>query len=138
VSGRTPKSEPSAAAAAAATRLAVEAGAAIRAARRARRWTLRQLAEVAGLAISAVHRLESGLPGSIESYARVAVALALRPELFFVDERRSGATSRQSDGVHAWMGDAEAGRCQGFNLPVSLDEPYQHYQFAGRGDLVSW
>jgi hypothetical protein len=85
-----------------------------------------------------VHRLEPGLPASVETYARVAVVLALRPELLFLDERRSLATVRQADPVHAWMGDAEAGRFQGFGLPVSLDEPYQHYQFAGRGDLVSW
>lgn len=53
-------------------------------------------------------------------------------------EGRRPSIQRQADSVHAWMGDAEAGRMQGFRFPVSLDEPYQHYQFAGRGDVVSW
>jgi transcriptional regulator with XRE-family HTH domain len=116
----------------------VEAGAAIRAARRARRWPLRLLANAAGLSISVVHRLETGMPASLESYARAAVALGLRPELLFVDPRRLPADGRQADAVHAWMGDAEAARFQGHQFPVSVDEPYQHYQFAGRGDVVSW
>ena len=36
------------------------------------------------------------------------------------------------------MGDVEASRLQRFGFPVAIDEPYQHYQFAGRGDLVAW
>jgi transcriptional regulator with XRE-family HTH domain len=137
MSGSTPRSEPSAAAAAALTRLAVEAGAAIRAARRSRRWTLRELAGAAGMAISVVHRIESGLPSSLESYARIGVALGVRPELLFTDGRHT-VLKVQPDLVHAWMGDSEAGHIQRFRLPVSLDEPYQHFQFAGRGDVVSW
>jgi transcriptional regulator with XRE-family HTH domain len=135
--GRTPKSIPSAPAAAAALRLAVEAGAAIRAARRARRWTLRKLAEATGMGVSGVHRVEAGKAGSLETYARMGVALGLRPELTFADERRP-SSPRQEDAVHAWMGDAEAAHLQRLTSPVATDEPYQHYQFAGRGDVVAW
>ena len=34
------------------------------------------------------------------------------------------------------MGEAMAGVFRGLGFQVSLDEPYQHYQFAGRGDVV--
>src|SRR6476660_5257808 len=105
--GRKPKSTPSPSAAAAASRLAVEAGAAIRAARRARRWTLRTLADASGIGVSGAHRVEAGEPGSLETYARMGVALGLRSELTFTDERRQ-PSPRQEDVVHAWMGDAEA------------------------------
>jgi hypothetical protein len=36
------------------------------------------------------------------------------------------------------MGELEAAHLRRLGLPVGLDEPYQHYQFAGRADLVSW
>jgi len=137
MAGHNRKSPLAPAAVAAATRLAVEAGSAIRSARRGRRWTLRHLSEASGIGVSGLHRLKSGRPGSLESYARAAVALSLRPESLFNDDDRP-SEPRRTDVVHAWMGDAEAGRFQTFRFPVSLDEPYQHYQFAGRGDLVSW
>ncbi|MDP8903995.1 MAG: hypothetical protein M3N29_01535 [Chloroflexota bacterium] len=28
--------------------------------------------------------------------------------------------------------------CTALGVPVGLDEPYQHYQFAGRADVVAW
>jgi transcriptional regulator with XRE-family HTH domain len=135
--GRTPKSTPSPSAATAASRLAVEAGAAIRAARRARRWTLRKLADAAGIGVSGAHRVEAGEAGSLETYARMGVALGLRSELTFTDERRP-SSPRQEDVAHAWMGEAEAAHFQRLTFPVAVDEPYQHYQFAGRGDVVVW
>ncbi len=36
------------------------------------------------------------------------------------------------------MGEFEAIRLRHFGRAVSLDEPYQHFQFAGRADLVAW
>jgi transcriptional regulator with XRE-family HTH domain len=117
--------------------MAMQIGASIREARRLRRWTLRELGARTGLTAAAVQRIESGQPGSLISYARIGTALGLRPELAIVEERRTRAVWTE-DPVHSWMGEVEAHRYQGFKLPVSLDEPYQHYQFAGRADVVSW
>jgi hypothetical protein len=36
------------------------------------------------------------------------------------------------------MGELEAGRLRSNGFGVALDEPYQHYQFAGRADVVAW
>ena len=45
---------------------------------------------------------------------------------------------RAADSVHSLMGNVEAEILQGHRRGVALDEPYQHYQFAGRADLVAW
>jgi hypothetical protein len=98
---------------------------------------LQRLGNEARMTPSAVHRVETGRPASLDSYGLLGVALGLRPELQFSDPRRANA-SQATDDVHAWMGDAEAKQLLQFGFGVSLDEPYQHYQFAGRGDLVAW
>jgi len=116
--------------------MAVEAGAAIRERRRQRRWTLRQLAERTGLTGATIQRLEAGAAGSLEAYARLAVALGLRPQLELVDPRRP-PEPRHADAVHAWMGDVEAAWLHELGLPVAIDEPYKHFQFAGRADVLS-
>lgn len=36
------------------------------------------------------------------------------------------------------MGEFEAGHLVPYGFMVGIDEPYQHYQFAGRGDVVAW
>ncbi len=36
------------------------------------------------------------------------------------------------------MTEAIADRLHGLGLQVATDEPYQHFQFAGRADLVAW
>ena len=36
------------------------------------------------------------------------------------------------------MGELEVERLRSLGFSVSLDEPYQHYQFAGRADVVAW
>ena len=36
------------------------------------------------------------------------------------------------------MGEVEAGQLRSSGRPVRIDEPYQHYQFSGRGDVVAW
>jgi hypothetical protein len=104
--------------------------------------TLRALAERAGVSISIVQELESGEPASLETYARVTTALGLRPELLALDprqQRRAGAGGEGGqDVVHAAMGELEAGRLRGLGFGVGMDEPYQHYQFAGRADVVAW
>jgi hypothetical protein len=86
-----------------------------------------------------VQLLESGEPASLETYARVTTALDLRPELLALDARqRRPAGQGGRDFVHAAMGELEAGRLRRLTFGVALDEPYQHYQFAGRADVVAW
>ena len=36
------------------------------------------------------------------------------------------------------MGEFEAARLVAFGRHVGIDEPYQHYQFAGRADVIAW
>jgi len=116
--------------------MAVEAGTEIRDERRRRRLTLREVAARCGPAVSEIHRLESGHAGSLTSYAAVASALGLRPELHLLDDRRT-ATPRTADPVHSLMGEVEAALLAGHGFAVLLDEPFQHYQFAGRADLLA-
>src|SRR4029450_9600342 len=72
---------PSRAVESAVTRTAATFGSTIRAARLSRRWTMRDLALRAAVSIGAVHAVESGRPMSLETCARLAITLGLRPEL---------------------------------------------------------
>ena len=91
------------------------------------------------MSIGHLSQIEAGKPASLDSYARVATALDLRPELEATDpRRRSNLVRLDEDLVHAAMGDVEASRLRALGLRVAIDEPYQHYQFAGRADLVAW
>jgi transcriptional regulator with XRE-family HTH domain len=119
--------------------MAVSGGDQLRNERLRRHLTLEDVAARAGVGRTTVHRTESGEPASLETYARVAAALALRPSLSFVDgSRRDQAARRDEDTVHAAMGELEARHLRTLRYPVSVDEPYQHYQFAGRADLIAW
>ena len=128
------------AAQAALVRMSVSAGQSLRDERRRRAWTLEETAHRAGLAIGVVHRIEAGETASLESYARLGVALGMRPALSYIDER--GRPSRSlgdsADFVHAAMGELEARALARPGRTISIDEPYQHYQFAGRADLLAW
>jgi transcriptional regulator with XRE-family HTH domain len=120
-------------------RTALAIGIRIRDERVRRGWSLRRLATAAGLSVGAVHGAETGRPCGLETYLRIADALGLHLELLLADPRRRVATSlRSADAVHAAMGDLQAGRLNGHGFPVGIDEPYQHYQFAGRADVVAW
>lgn len=116
-------------------RLTVKAGRDVFGARTARRWRLRDLADRAGVSLATAQRIEAGGKASLEAYARVALALGLEPEL----SMRSGrpAVARDADPVHASMGEIEARHLRNMSHEIRLDEPYQHYQFAGRADLVA-
>jgi hypothetical protein len=85
-----------------------------------------------------VHAVEHGGPARLETYAAIAVALGLEPRLDLVDPRKRSASGRAEDPVHAAMGEMIAARLAGHGFPVSIDEPYQHYQFAGRADVLAW
>jgi transcriptional regulator with XRE-family HTH domain len=119
--------------------MAALAGDDLRDERRRRGMSLRDAATRAGVSAAQVQKLESGARVSLETYARVAIALDLRPELHATDPRkRLNARVGDQDPVHAAMGELEATRLRSFGFGIALDEPYQHYQFAGRADLVAW
>ena len=107
--------------------------------RRRRQWSLATVAARAGLSVAHLCQIEAGKPASLESYARVATALDLRPELAALDpRRRTPGVRADADVVHAAMAEVEASRLGSFGFKLAIDEPYQHYQFAGRADLVAW
>jgi hypothetical protein len=86
-----------------------------------------------------VYLIERGEPISVVALARLADALGLRLEAELVDPRRRQATpALHSDPVHSAMGELEAGHLRPMGFPVAIDEPYQHYQFAGRADVLAW
>ncbi|MEA2621114.1 MAG: helix-turn-helix protein, partial [Chloroflexota bacterium] len=119
--------------------LLVVAGAGIRAERVRRGWTLRDLGRIAGVSPPAVHGAENG-HGSLEMIVGLGAALGLSLEMELVDRRRRERVQavRQEDPVHAAMGELEAGHLRRLGFSVAIDEPYQHYQFAGRADLLAW
>ena len=117
-------------------RFAAQFGIQIRDERPRRRLTMRQLGERAGVSPSEVFRVESGRVASVHAYVRLSVALGLRPEVHLEDPRRQ-TPPRSQDAVHGAMGEVEAVHLRPFAFPVGLDEPFQHYQFAGRADLVA-
>jgi transcriptional regulator with XRE-family HTH domain len=119
--------------------MTVTAGQEIRDERRRRRWSVLQLAERAGMSDAHVAQIEAGEPASIESYARLFTALDREPELHSTDKRRRPQPHRQdADFVHAAMAEVEASRLAGFGFSLAIDEPYQHYKFAVRADVLAW
>lgn len=130
------------AALAALRRMAVEAGQTVRDERTRRHWTLRDVADRAGVAVGVAHRVEAGETAGLESYARIATALGMRPSIDLRDERTRASTANRrrdaEDYVHAAMGELEARALARGNRMIAIDEPYQHYQFAGRADVLAW
>jgi len=118
--------------------LAAGLGRAARAERERRRMTVRDVAAASGLSFAAVHAVETGRVASLSTYVRLARALHLKPEFSLEDPRRRTSKSRDEDPVHAAMGEMEAARLRGLGFEVRLDEPFQHYHFAGRGDVIAW
>jgi len=114
----------------------MELGQQVRDERIRRRWTLAQLAKKAAMSPGTVHRVESGGASSVDGYARLGVALGLDMRFALASERAQVAR-RDADAVHAAMGEMEARQLRLPDRDVLLDEPYQHYQFAGRADLLA-
>jgi transcriptional regulator with XRE-family HTH domain len=114
---------------------AAELGREARAERVRRGLSQTALAAKAGLSTSEVHKLESGKVCGLETYIRVGFALGLDPRFTFLPEAKVG-TPRDVDPVHAAMGEIEAAHFRKLGYEVRLDEPYQHYQFAGRADAA--
>jgi transcriptional regulator with XRE-family HTH domain len=121
-----------------AIRLAGHAGLTIADARLARSWTLRELAARAGVSLASIHAIEHGRPATLETYAAIALALGLEPRLDLVDPRKRAPSARAEDPVHAAMGEIIAARLARHGFTVAIDEPYQHFQFAGRADVLAW
>lgn len=138
MSPSSPRRPPADSAAKAAARLNLLTGERFREERLRRRWTLRDLAAHAGLSTAGTQAIEAGRAGSVDAWARLADALGLRLEIDLVDPRRKRVPGRQVDLVHAAMGELEARHFRSLGFPVALDEPYQHYQFAGRADFLAW
>lgn len=121
-----------------ANQLAGHAGVVIADARNRRAWTLRDLADRSGIAPSSINAIEHGRPAALQTYAAIGLALGLEPRLDLIDPRRRAPAARAEDPVHAAMGEAQAARLAGNGFAVAIDEPYQHYQFAGRADVLAW
>jgi transcriptional regulator with XRE-family HTH domain len=116
--------------------IAASLGRELRAERLRRSLSLHDVAVRAGASKSAVHAIESGRPSSLEGYVRLADALGLEPG-FSLHRKRHARSTDDVDPVHAAMGEAEAAHLSAFGLDVMLDEPYGHYQFSGRADLIA-
>lgn len=87
--------------------------------------------------MSFVHAIEHGRPASLAAYTSIAAALGLDPVFELVDPRRR-SVGRAEDPVHAAMGGAIARRLASLGFEVAVDDPFQHYQFAGRADVLGW
>ena len=118
-------------------RVAVLLGQQIREERLRRHITVRDLEATTGLGHTTVYDAEAGRVCSLETYVRLADALRLRADFELADpRRREPLTRRAVDPVHAAMGEAEAAHFRAIGLRVGMDEPFQHFQFAGRGDVA--
>ncbi len=114
-------------------RLCGRLGSAIRAARNERGATIQAVADAAGLSRSAVAWLESGRPGALSTYLRIADVLGLR---LTWNLDALGAAMETEDAVHAVMAEVQARRFGVDQRQVLIDEPYQRFRFGGRADLV--
>ncbi|MFN8621511.1 MAG: helix-turn-helix transcriptional regulator [Chloroflexota bacterium] len=108
-------------------------GAAIRAGRQAQRLSLQGVAEAAALSRTVVGKIERGRPASLATYLRIADVLGMR---LTWDLQPLSTTLDVEDAVHAAMGEVQARRFGVGSREVLIDEPYQHFRFAGRGDVV--
>jgi transcriptional regulator with XRE-family HTH domain len=111
----------------------------VRTARLARNWSTERLAKASGTSRWAVYLLERGEPASLELVVRVLNALGLRLDVDLVDPRKRVhiATGRAEDPVHAAMGELEVRHLSMYAFRTGVDEPYQHFQFHGRADVVA-
>jgi transcriptional regulator with XRE-family HTH domain len=121
-------------------RMWIAFGMEVREARRTRKWTVVELAGRADMSPAFLYAIEAGMSGSIEAAARIASVLGWHAEMHLVNPRKKAGTDegRDSDTVHSAMGEFEAAHLSRLRFGLGIDEPYQHFQFAGRADLVGW
>jgi transcriptional regulator with XRE-family HTH domain len=115
-------------------------GVRLRDARIRRQLTVAALARMAGTSRSLAYAAEAGEATSVEAVIRLGRALGLRLETDLVDprQRRQPIAAESADVVHSAMGELEARHLRRYGFELGIDEPYQHYQFAGRADVVAW
>ncbi|MFN8518830.1 MAG: helix-turn-helix transcriptional regulator [Chloroflexota bacterium] len=118
--------------------ISVEVGAVVRDARRRRGWGMRDLARRAAISTGMVQRVEAGERASLTVYARLAQALGIGLNVQMTDAQRPTTRRQDSDLVHAAMGEIEVSELAARGYAMALDEPWQHYHFAGRADVVAW
>jgi transcriptional regulator with XRE-family HTH domain len=134
---RSPVRAPAPAAAALADRLAAGIGAAVLDERRRRGWSVRDLASRARVSATTVNGIEAGERASLDVYSRLLVVLGLSLSLGPGDGHgRRGPLV--GDLVHSAMGEMEARLLASLGYELAIDHPYQHYQFAGRADVLAW
>lgn len=119
-------------------RLSTRLGLAIHDERRRRRWSIRTLAAKASVAVGTVHAIENGGGASVEMYVRLSKALGRELEVDIIDGTRRDLPRDDADLVHAAMGEALVAGLRRHGLQTRTDEPWQHYHFAGRADVLSW
>lgn len=119
------------------TSLCAAVGAQVRAARVRRRWTTKRLAHEAGVSRSLVYLVERGEPTTMETYARLGAALGLRFEVTLEDTRSKARPGQAEDPVHSAIVETLAARYAAQGRDVAADEPFQHFQFAGRADVTA-
>ena len=119
-------------------RLRVQMGTAVREERQRRRLTIRALAAASGISPATIHAIEAGTRGSMEAYTRLSHYFGLELAMELTDTSRISTRREDADLVHATMGELEASVLGGHGFPVAVDEPWQHYQFAGRADVAAW
>jgi transcriptional regulator with XRE-family HTH domain len=115
-------------------------GAEVRATRDRKRWSTERLADEAGVSRSLVYLVERGQATTLETYARLGAALGLRLEASLESGRpgaRGSTPPRAEDPVHASIVELLAARYTAKGHLVTVDEPFQHFQFAGRADVVA-
>lgn len=112
-------------------------GAQVRAARLRRRWTTERLARETGLSRALVYLVERGDPTTIETYARFGTALGMRLEASLQDPHEKARPGRAEDPVHAAIVEGLVARYETQGRLVGADEPFQHFQFAGRADVTA-
>ncbi len=100
---------------------------------------MRTLAARAAVSSSTIHKIENGARASIGMYVRVAKALDREFACQLVDPTgRRDAVRDDADIVHAAMGELEVATLRSHGFRTGLDEPWQHYHFAGRADVLGW
>ena len=104
------------------------------------------VAERAQVSIASVQKVESGRRGSMEMYVRIVDALERTLEFDLAAQASPPVASPQvldvgpvaADIVHAAMGEYEVAMLGAHGFPVGVDEPWQHYRFSGRADVLAW